>query len=77
MRCWRPAGAAVVACALLPCHAHRLDEYLQAALITLQKDRVQLEISLTPGVAVLPAVLLALKAQAEHVGELAHTNGNS
>lgn len=40
--------------------AHRLDEYLQATLITVEPDRVELEISLTPGVAVLPVVLAAI-----------------
>jgi hypothetical protein len=37
--------------------AHRLDEYLQATLISVGQDQVEVEISLTPGVAVLPVVL--------------------
>jgi hypothetical protein len=37
--------------------AHRLDEYLQATLIGIAQGSVDLEIQLTPGVAVLPAVL--------------------
>ena len=37
--------------------AHRLDEYLQATLISVEQDQVEVEISLTPGVAVLPVVL--------------------
>jgi hypothetical protein len=37
--------------------AHRLDEYLQSTLISVEPDRVEVEISLTPGVAVLPVVL--------------------
>ena len=37
--------------------AHRLDEYLQATLISVEQDEVEVEISLTPGVAVLPVVL--------------------
>jgi len=40
--------------------AHRLDEYLQATLIGLTRDGVDLEINLTPGVAVLPAVMSAI-----------------
>jgi len=32
--------------------AHRLDEFLQAARIAVERDRVQLEMSLTPGTAV-------------------------
>jgi hypothetical protein len=40
--------------------AHRLDEYLQATLITIGQERIKLELNLTPGVAVLPAVLFAI-----------------
>jgi hypothetical protein len=35
--------------------AHRLDEYLQAALIGVTPDGIDVEIQLTPGVAMLPA----------------------
>jgi hypothetical protein len=37
--------------------AHRLDEYLQAARIAIDPDRVQLDLDLTPGVAVAGAIL--------------------
>lgn len=37
--------------------AHRLDEYLQATLIGIARGSVDLEIQLTPGVAVLPVVM--------------------
>jgi hypothetical protein len=40
--------------------AHRLDEYLQATTISLEKDRIQAQLRLTPGVAVLPLVLAAI-----------------
>lgn len=40
--------------------AHRLDEYLQATLITPAPDHVDLEVNLTPGVAVLSSVLAAI-----------------
>jgi hypothetical protein len=40
--------------------AHLLDEYLQAATISLEKNRIQLQLRLTPGVAVLPLVLAAI-----------------
>jgi hypothetical protein len=36
--------------------AHRLDEYLQATLIGVTRDGIEVEIQLTPGVAVLPVV---------------------
>jgi hypothetical protein len=36
---------------------HRLDEYLQATIVTIEPDRVRLQINLTPGVAVSEQVL--------------------
>jgi hypothetical protein len=43
-----------------PAMAHRLDEYLQASLLSLSPDRVQIQLDLTPGVAVLPLVMSAI-----------------
>jgi hypothetical protein len=40
--------------------AHQLDEYLQATLIGVTRNGVEVEIQLTPGVAVLPVVLAAI-----------------
>ncbi len=40
--------------------AHRLDEYLQGTLISVEKNRMTAQITLTPGVAVLPVVLAAV-----------------
>jgi hypothetical protein len=37
--------------------AHRLDEYLQAARLEVEPDHVELELDLTPGVAVAPDVV--------------------
>jgi hypothetical protein len=37
--------------------AHRLDEYLQAARLAVEPNRVELELDLTPGVAVADAVI--------------------
>ncbi len=39
---------------------HRLDEYLQATTIAVEKDRVRTELRLTPGVEVFPAILAAI-----------------
>ncbi|SRR5258708_7873004 len=44
--------AALAVCA----QAHGLDEYLQAALISLEPDSVSVELNLTPGVAVFGSV---------------------
>lgn len=40
--------------------AHRLDEYLQATIISVEKNRVHAEIRLTPGVAVFPIVFAGI-----------------
>jgi hypothetical protein len=40
--------------------AHRLDEYLQATLIGVTRDGIDVEIQLTPGVAVLPVVMAVI-----------------
>jgi len=37
--------------------AHQLDEYLQATLVTIDPDRVRLQINLTPGAAIAEKVL--------------------
>lgn len=47
--------------------AHRLDEYLQAALISLDNDRVQVFMRLIPGVAVSSAVLAGIDTNADGV----------
>ena len=47
--------------------AHQLDEYLQAARIAWDRDRIVVEIDLTPGVQVAGAVLTALDRDADGV----------
>jgi hypothetical protein len=42
--------------------AHRLDEYLQATLVTIEPDALRLHINLTPGVAVAEQVLALIDA---------------
>jgi hypothetical protein len=52
---WIGASALVVLGLVTGARAHRLDEYLQATLIGVTRDGVDVEIRLTPGVAMLPA----------------------
>ena len=40
--------------------AHRLDEYLQATLLGVTRDGVDVEIRLTPGVAMLPVLMAVI-----------------
>jgi hypothetical protein len=64
----RLAGAAAILLSIgTPATAHRLDEYLQATLIAVEKDRVQVQIRLTPGVAVFPFVLAMIDTNADGV----------
>ena len=51
------AAAALLVALAAPAGAHALDEYLQAVLIGIEKDRVTISLRLVPGVAVLPDVL--------------------
>jgi hypothetical protein len=44
--------------------AHRRDEYLQAARLAIEPDRVQVELDLTPGIAVAEAVLAEIDRDA-------------
>jgi hypothetical protein len=46
-------------------HAHNLDEYLQAARLSLVRDRVDLELDLTPGVAVASGIIAIIDRNAD------------
>jgi hypothetical protein len=60
-------AAAILVLAASRASAHRLDEYLQATLISVEKDRIQAEIRLTPGVAVFPNVLRTIDTDSDGV----------
>ena len=47
--------------------AHRLDEYLQATRLMVSLDRVMLEMDLTPGVAVAPAIVKTIDTNGDGV----------
>jgi len=47
--------------------AHRLDEYLQATTISVDKDVIEAELRLTPGVAVFPIVLASIDSNSDGV----------
>jgi hypothetical protein len=60
-------AAAVILSTGAPGYAHRLDEYLQATTISLEKDLVKGQIRLTPGVAVFPKILAAIDVDANRI----------
>ena len=47
--------------------AHRLDEYLQSTLVSVEKGRAELEVRLTPGVAIVPMVLAEIDRNGDGV----------
>ncbi len=49
----------------MPALAHRLDEYLQTAIVTIERDRIQAELTLVPGVAVLPGLLAEIGSESD------------
>jgi len=61
------AAGAILLFVGTPAFAHRLDEYLQATTISVEKDRVQAQIRMTPGVAVFPVVLAHIDTDADGV----------
>lgn len=46
--------------------SHRLDEYLQATRIAVARDHIVLEIDLTPGVTVAPAIFSLIDQTGDH-----------
>jgi hypothetical protein len=50
--------------AALPVFAHRLDEYLQGTLISVSKQRIEVQLTLTPGVAVFPELIAQIDTDA-------------
>ncbi len=68
------AGALLWAFAL-SVWAHRTDELLQASLITIEPEAVQLELNLTPGVESLPSVLAVLDS--DHDGRISSAEGET
>jgi hypothetical protein len=64
----RPAAASLILFSLgTLASAHRLDEYLQATTISLEKDRVEAQIRLTPGVAVFPFIMATIDTDGDGV----------
>ena len=49
------------------CPRHQLDEYLQATRVSIARDRVTLDIDLTPGVTIAPAIVETLDANADNI----------
>jgi hypothetical protein len=73
----KPLIAAIAILPLLgaPVSAHLLDEYLQATLISIEKDHVQAAMRLVPGVAVSSFVLRSIDTNGD--GVISQTEGRA
>jgi hypothetical protein len=60
MRTILSAAVCVVLVSVSPAAAHQLDEYLQATRISIEPDRIVLDIGLTPGVALSEQVFASI-----------------
>jgi len=69
------AGAAAVILAPVPAQAHRLDEYLQATRVAIARDRVDLEIDLTPGATI--AASIAAEIDTDQDGRFSPAEGEA
>jgi hypothetical protein len=58
-----------------PAGAHRLDEYLQATRLSIDIERVGLEIDLTPGVAVAPTIFAWIDTNRD--GQISNAEGEA
>ncbi len=61
----RLVAVAMLALAGTPALAHRLDEYLQGAIVSIDKDRLQVQMTLTPGVSVFPILIAAIDSDGD------------
>jgi hypothetical protein len=75
MKATLSAGFAVLVVLACPSFAHRLDEYLQATIISVEEKQVQLSMRLIPGVAVSGAVLAEIDANRD--GVISEAEGRS
>src|SRR2546428_291772 len=55
--------------------AHRVDEYLQATRLSLARDRIGLEIDLTPGVNVAQMIFAVINT--DHDGRISQSEGRA
>ncbi|MFZ0591790.1 MAG: HupE/UreJ family protein [Bryobacteraceae bacterium] len=67
MRKTLAAAAAILLSLGAPAYTHRLDEYLQATIISVEKDRVQAFMRLVPGVAVSSIVISSIDTNGDGI----------
>ena len=60
------AALALVLASVQSASAHQLDEYLQATRIAVERDRIVVEMSLTPGVTVADQIFASIDRDSDH-----------
>jgi HupE / UreJ protein len=60
-------AVAILGMACIPASAHRIDEYLQATIFSIEARSVQATIRLVPGIAVAPAVIATIDSNRDGV----------
>jgi hypothetical protein len=63
----KTSAVALLLLTAISASAHRLDEYLQGTILSIAKDELDAEITLTPGVAVFPVVIADVDRDADGV----------
>lgn len=58
-------AAAMLVFSAAPGPAHRLDEYLQGTILSIEKSRLHAEMTLTPGVSVFPQLIADIDGDAD------------
>lgn len=61
------AAAAILLCLAKGASAHRLDEYLQATILSVEKDHLQASMRMIPGVAVSSSVIASIDSNGDGV----------
>jgi hypothetical protein len=60
-------AAAFLLCLVRVASAHRLDEYLQATIISVDKDHIQASMRMIPGVAVSSSVIASIDTNGDGI----------
>jgi hypothetical protein len=62
-----PVFPAAIVLLAAPAFAHRLDEYLQAAILSVETNRIQVQMTLTPGVSVYSRLIENIDTDADGI----------
>jgi hypothetical protein len=73
----RALGAAIIVVGVLggDASAHRLDEYLQATRVSFARDRLAIDVDLTPGISIASSVIAMLDTNADGAVAPAEADG--